>query len=329
VFKSINAKQIFSVASDASILCQSIIQQKAGLLGSTPDFIQFFNNKNLYKKQLKNVLPSNAPNLMLCKNKQDVFHFFSNYKQDGIILKPKIGSGSKNVKHIIDVKSIDSLTLQLNLNDYILEEFINGQEFGGDFICFNGKLLFYFPTLKKTNQLNVPISHLVLMSNYNLPKVMEFIQSVISALNLENGVFNVDIILKNKQWFLLDISPRIGGNCIPDVIALSTGINEWKFITEWLLTNNANNLYFKWNKPSGVYILHSMKEGIIVEMVTKNHPFGKAIVSIYWKVKTTTNVQIFDEGSKHLGYVIYQAKTDEELLNLSNKIEKFQWFRLS
>ncbi len=328
IYEAIHAVQIFSVASDASILCQSIVQQKAAVAGYLPEFIQFFTDKSLYKTKLKQTLPKNVPNLKVCETKQELIQFYKANQEDGIIVKPCRGSGSKNVTYLNSLKEVQVFNWEDNAKDFLVEEFIKGIEIGGDFFCYNRQVVFYYPTVKKVNNYNVPTSHLVLKNNNERLKLISFFQEIITGLSLPNGVYNVDVMLKNGCPYLLDLSPRIGGNCIPDIIALSTGVNEWNFMHSLLFNKAPNSTALNWKKPHGVYIINSNKTGIIKTIITDKHPYSDAIVSVFWKSKIGSKVEIFNQGSKHLGYIIYQADTDMELLNISKEIELFNWFTL-
>ena len=81
LYQAINAVQIFSVASDASTYCQSIIQQKAGVTGHLPELIQLFTDKSLYKIKLKELLPKHIPDVKVCAHKDDLAAFFSSITQ--------------------------------------------------------------------------------------------------------------------------------------------------------------------------------------------------------------------------------------------------------
>lgn len=326
LYKSLNAVQIFSVASDASIHCQSFVQEELGLPGYSRDFINFFSDKSIYKSKLKAINSGYIPDITICSNNEQLQHFYSQFT-NGIIVKPRTSSGSKNVTHIKTREDLATYKWKGNPSEYIAEEFIEGAEVGGDFFIYKNQVTFYWPTIKKVNRHKVPSSHLVLQKQ-NEELVLPFLNYLNNTLALPDGVYNVDIILKQSKPYLIDFSPRIGGNCIPNLIYLSTGINEWEFMTSIFTAQTPPPINPAWQCPHGVYIIGSEKTGTLKNIVRDESPFANHIVEICWKVKPGDPVQEFTQGGKHLGYVIYKASSDDELLNLQQKIESFSWFSL-
>ena len=127
---------------------------------------------------------------------------------------------------------------------------------------------------------------------------------------------------------LIDLSPRIGGNCIPDLVKLSTGVSEWQFIAEYLLDIPLKVPIPEWLTSSGLFMIGADRVGTIGSIVRENHPFGEAIVEVFWRMVPGDQVTPFTEGALHLGYVIYKATSDDELLKLQPTIETYDWFTL-
>lgn len=330
LYQAINAVQIFSVASDASTYCQSIIQQKAGVTGHLPELIQLFTDKSLYKIKLKELLPKHIPDVKVCAHKDDLAAFFQQYNTTGVVVKPRRGSGSKDVVYIQSTNDVANYVWKDEADAYLMEEFIPGKEFGGDFLCHAGKVVFFAPTLKAVNQHHVPVSHLMLdLPTQEKEAMAGFLQQVVHALMLPDGVYNVDLILKQASLYLIDISPRMGGNCIPDITSLSTGVNPWSFLLNWLLQQPILNIEPNPLQPHGVFILGANEEACITSRVTTEHPFGDNIVEVFWKKKEGDWVEPFTQGGKHLGYIIFKAENNEELQSLFQQIRGFNWFTLS
>ena len=330
LYQTINAVQIFSVASDASTYCQSIIQQKAGVAGHLPELIQLFTDKSLYKIKLRELLPQHIPDVKVCVRKDDLVEFFQQYNTTGVVVKPRVGSGSKDVGYVQSVIDATNYRWKEEADAYLMEEFIPGKEFGGDFFCHAGKVVFFAPTLKAVNQHHVPVSHLMLdLPLQELEAMTGFLQQVVHALMLPDGIYNVDLILKQASLYLIDISPRMGGNCIPDITSLSTGVNPWAFLLNLLLQEPILNIEPNPMQPHGVFILGANEEACITSRVTTEHPFGDNIVEVFWKKKEGDWVEPFTQGGKHLGYIIFKAENNEELQSLLQQIRGFNWFTLS
>lgn len=327
LFKSLNAVQILSVASDASIRCQSFVQGEMGLPGISAEVIDFFTDKSVYKARLKKIEAEYIPESAVCSGNGFLEHFFERFP-NGIVIKPRNGSGSANVTHLASADALKAFEWKGKPGDYLAEEFIEGAEAGGDILVYGGEVVFYHPTCKKVNRHQVPYSHVMLKENWSTPFILPFLNKLIRSLTLPDGIYNVDIIVQGNRPFLIDISPRMGGNCIPDLVHLSTGVNEWEFMIDLWMGRKPASIQPQWKRSHGVYVIGVDREGVVDEVVVNKHPFADHITEIFWKASPGQQVQAFTQGGRHLGYVIYHASSDEELLELQNKIESFPWVKL-
>lgn len=327
LFNQLNAIQVFSAASDVAIETEAFIRNKARIKGSSLEFISHFTDKWNYKSELLQSKMNGIPNIAICKSFQDLTSFLIKYGQDGIVIKPRKGSGSKSVVHIHNELELQHFEWENKPADYIVEEYIKGQEYGGDFFVENGDIVFYFPTLKKVNQFKVPIAHLQLRPNVETYKLYAFLQELSNKMKLEDGIYNVDIIIRNNQPFLIDLAPRIGGNCIPQLNYLANGINEWGMLSQWLVYGQIDKNFIKSSTPHGVFIIGANSNGTIANINTRFID-QNAIVECFFKHKVGDKVNEFKEGANHIGYVIYKADDNESLLLLQRQIENFPWVEI-
>ncbi len=328
LFASLGAVQVFSAASDVSIYTQAFIQNRLGLPGHSPDFIQDFTDKEVYKRKLSKLLEGGLPRFVMCRNKSDLLDFYWAFTSKGIIVKPKIGSGSNRVKQLKTLAEVKAYQWPEDPSEYLVEEYVEGREFGGDFGVYQGEVIFYHPTLKAVNPHKVPVSHLVLENPAEREVISAFLQNLTTAASLPDGIYNADIIVDHSRPFLIDLAPRLGGNCLPELMYLSTGVNEWRFVEELLTGQEVFIPEQKWLGPHGVYIIGSSEAGKIKHLTSEEHPFGNCIIEVYWRVGLEDEVQGFTEGGKHLGYVLYKAENNEALIILQKEIESFTWFTL-
>lgn len=321
------AIQILSAASEAGLGVQAAVQKIMGWNGFDSDYIQLFANKIRYKDLLKKSFIQ-SPEVELLRSKEQLNQFFERFGA-GVVLKPVTGSGSRNVQLLNSACDLDTQgVLAADLSGYLIEEYIDGEEYGGDFLVYDRKLLFYHPTVKSKNQNWVPTGHLILQNVSDHDLLVSFVEEVVDKVPLENGVYNVDIIVTAKKAYLIDLSPRIGGNCIPDLIYYSWCIDEWEFLLELLLTEKTATMIPHWQKPHGVYILGAESEGQLLRYLDHEFENQDALLEVFWRVKEGEKVWPFDQGTQHVGYVIYTAESDVEILSLRKIVESFRWFEI-
>ncbi len=315
-----NAIQLLLVASEAGLIVQAKIQQLLGWKGLTTDFVDLFADKFQYKELLhKHKIP--VPQVLRINQKKQFESFTSQFPQ-GVVLKPTKGSGSKGVfyRHHGGFSG--------ELPDYLVEEYIDGIEYGGDFMVGKSKVIFYYPTVKSKNENWVPTGHVILQHVEDYQILLDLVNKVTERLILPDGVYNVDIVVSEGKPFLIDFSPRIGGNCIPDLMQFSWQVNEWQYQLEILLNGEITPISPNWSGSYGVYIIGTNENGKLHSFLDHQFDDQEALVEVFWKIKIGEEVLPFDEGANHIGYVIYKAGSDKEVLLLQKKIESFRWFEL-
>ena len=319
LYREIKAVQIFSVASEGPLLTQSMVQEYFKLTGNSKEWVEFFLDKWSYKSQLN--ATNLAPFSCYLGNK-DIGSFIKN--GDHYMLKPVFGSGSAQVRKIDSTEQLETLT---DHQSYILEKYIEGKEMGSDLFLFNNEVVYLCPTHKKTNEWNVPYAHLIL-SDSKHEILLPFINELKNALKLKDGFYNLDIMLKDDRPYLLDISPRLGGNGIPEILKAGYEINEYEYLLSWHMNKPTKSTDYTFKRNTGVYIIGARERGTLKTVVDKDHPFKQQAIELFWNKKIGERVQPFSEGKYHLGYFIYTAETDEELIEVQNQIETYQWFTL-
>ena len=319
LFKEVSASHILSVASEGPLLTQALVHEYFGLTGNRKEWVEFFLNKWNYKKRLNTTnLTPQARSL----NDDDCQLFVRHEKQ--LILKPVSGSGSKEVRKI---GFVDELLKIENPGDYIVEKYIDGKEMGCDFFIYHNKIVYIGSTHKETNEWNVPYAHLIL-SDSKQDILLPFITDLKNALHLNDGFYNVDIMLRENQPFLIDMSPRLGGNCIPEILKVGYEINEYEYLLNWHMNKLIKSTDYTFKCNTGVYIIGARERGTLKTVVDKDHPFIQQTIELFWNKKIGEKVEPFTEGRHHLGYLIYTAESDEELIEFQNQIETYQWFTL-
>lgn len=160
------------------------------------------------------------------------------------ILKPRFGSGSRDVFFIDNDEQLDTCVEQVKrLNeDFVLEQVVDGTEYGLDGVVIDGKLQIVL--LRKKINTPKPIRQAI----SSLPvqkvgegkviydKVYEKIDKVIRVLNYNNCFVNADLIINDKGVFVIEIASRPAGHSISStLIPLATGIDMTKEYLKWLM----------------------------------------------------------------------------------------------
>ena len=184
------------------------------------ELLNVSKNRKKIGNIMNKVLISPHKTIEICNNKQKMKNFFEtkSYKpqtrNEKIIIKPKIGRGSKN--QIITSNNTNKYYSFFSLNDdFIIEKFIEGQEYTIDCLFDKkGKLFFALPR-KRIIKSNLSIVGKI-SKNY---KILNFIKKLSKKIKFIGNV-NIQVIIDSKNKIhLTDINPRVSGSIIFSIMA--------------------------------------------------------------------------------------------------------------
>ena len=132
--------------------------------------------------------------------------------------------------------------------DYcIVEQYIEGYEFGAQAFVYHGEVLFVMPHGDETymSHTAVPVGHYVpFEGDENIYKQAEVaVKGAIKALGLNNCAVNVDLILKDGTVYVIELTGRVGANCLPELTEINFGIEYYKMIIVMALGENPLELW--------------------------------------------------------------------------------------
>ncbi|KAB8032107.1 ATP-grasp domain-containing protein [Fluviispira multicolorata] len=148
-------------------------------------------------------------------------------KFNKLILKPRSGASSEGVS-IIDSKSSESKIKSIkNIEDFELEEFIEGSIFHVDGIVNNGNILRCVSSKYINTCFDYAYNKLPLGSvqQYSDITNREWIQKIICALKINEGSFHLEWILRGNEAIFLEIANRVGGADVVETFQRKTKIH--------------------------------------------------------------------------------------------------------
>lgn len=153
-----------------------------------------------------------------------------------IVIKPVDASGSKGVgiaKSSDDVIIVAQKALAASRSGtIILEDFLPGREVGGDIFLVDGEIIGGCVTNKYLDRFTV-VGHSVpsSLTTREQSAVLGLVAETCRAIGVFDGPVNFDVIINNDVAELpvvLEMSPRTGGNGIPELVELSTGFDIYE-----------------------------------------------------------------------------------------------------
>ncbi|MDH5828676.1 ATP-grasp domain-containing protein [Sphingobacterium faecium] len=173
-----------------------------------------------------------------------------------VIIKPRYGCGSKGIIIVDDQIELNTIKRDIldSLEDYIVQEFVKGQEFGLDIINdFKGDFVAVYVRKKsemKNGETNIAITE--------SPKAWYNYAQKISAILKHQGTIDVDLIVYENSPYLIDVNYRFGGGYVFNHIA---GANTVRAYIHWMKGEIPNESCFYYE--AGIKSFKDPKMGII------------------------------------------------------------------
>ena len=230
-----------------------------------------------------------------------------------LIFKSVDSSGSRGITRVDSYDKFDSAMIYVKENtrkDYFLiEEFVEGEEFGAQAFVYNGEVQFILPHGDYVfhGDTGVPIGH---FAPFNLNEdVIE------DAMQLDNCAINADFILKDNKTYVLELGGRCGATCLAELTSIYYGFDYYEKILRTALGENPHFTFDKPFVPNASHLLMSDKDGIIKSQVDHNEP-NEDICEVEFDYKPGDEAHKFHVGPHRIGHIITKGETLEDAQKL-------------
>ncbi|MDD7303684.1 MAG: ATP-grasp domain-containing protein [Prevotellaceae bacterium] len=243
-----------------------------------------------------------------------------------VIIKAIDLQGSRGiniVKDEINLVAAFNDTMSLTRKNYcIIEEFIVGTEFGAQSFVYNGEVLFVLPHGDETLMCKtaVPIGHYMpyAISDALYEDTCKQVKESIKALGFNNCAVNIDLIEKDGKAYIIELTGRVGANCLPELTSNYFGINYYEMILATCLGESPLPYFEKRQAPCATLarMMRSDKAGI-VKSVTVPETEG---VQIHMFIHEGSEVRVFTNSNDAIGEVIVKGKDMDECEKIMNEV---------
>lgn len=334
--KKRNIDGIISFAVDPGVVTAAYVQEKMGLPSFGPyESIEILQNKDKFRKFLTEngfVVPKakgyDSMESVLCD--ADKFDY-------PVIVKPTDSAGSKGVSRVDNkeelLKAIEYAFSNSIKGHIIVEDFIEPQGCTSDSDSFsvNGEMkciTFSAQRFDKDAANPYTPSAYSWPSTYTEAQQTELkseIQRLVKLLKLNTTVYNIETrIGKNGKAYIMEVSPRGGGNRLSEMIRFSTGID---FITAAVRAAVGDSVELGDASLNGHWaevILHAEKTGKFIELSISDY-LKKHVYEVDLWVKEGDTVEAFDGANKAIGTLVMKFDSEEELSEvLKNQNDYFE-----
>lgn len=254
-----------------------------------------------------------------------------------VIVKPVDSAGSKGVTKVErreDLRSSIENALAVSFSKrFIIEDFLDvvGYQSSADVFAVDGNLVFpaFSDQLFDTSAPN-PYTPAVEIWPSSMPldfqnELSGELQRLFTLLQIKTGIFNVESRLcSNGKTYLMEVSPRGGGNRIAELQTMATGQDLVAAEVKQAMGMPVENVVIP--QYDGVwcnYILHSSKKGILKSIDIEQDFMKKYVKDEGYSAKKGDEIVPFTGANTSLGTLFLRAETRKEMEAIMQNIDKY------
>lgn len=326
---------IMSFAVDPGVITAAYVQEKMGLPAFGPyKSVEILQNKDKFRDFLR-TNGFNVPWSKSYSTLEEAMNMKTHYKLPCII-KPVDSAGSKGVTRLDKLENLE-IAIK-HAFDYstsgrvIIEEYLEKDGCSSDTDCFliDGELMFVSYSAQR---FDINAANPYTPSAYSWPSTFSpeqekyltsELQRLFHLLQMRTSIFNIETRISNGKPYIMEVTPRGGGNRLSEMLRYATGIDLITACVRGAVGDSINGIEQKtYNGNWAEVILHADNEGIF-ECIEIDESLinGRIIECDIW-VRKGDRVKAFNGANNAIGTLIICFETSNELVAAMSDISKW------
>lgn len=326
---------ILSYAVDPGVATAAYVAEQLGLPNVGPyKSVEILQNKALFRQFLTDH-GFNVPKAKGYASVEAALEEADEWEYP-VIVKPVDSAGSKGVTKVNGAEELrpaleTAYQSSLGAKTIIVEEFIEmaGYQSGSDSFSIDGKMVFVtFDDQHFDKQSPNPYTP----ADHTWPSTMPQeaqayltgeIQRLVSLLEMRTSLYNIEArVGKNGKPYIMELSPRAGGNRLSEIIRMATGQDIIAACVKAALGEPVELHAATFDGYWADVILHTPLSGILtgVELSEEIKPYVKEL-TLYKQIGQ--QVDGFKAANEALGSLFMRFATREEMEKFTNDITKY------
>lgn len=328
--KELKIDGILSFACDPGVVTAAYVAEKMGLPSSGPyESVEILQNKGKFRK----FLTENNFNVPVAKQYTDIETALNDTEMFNwpVIVKPTDSAGSKGVTKVEEKDKLkDAINYALKFshsNEFIIEDFLEkvGDSSDCDSFSIDGKLKFVsFSAQKFDENCENPYTPAAFtwpasISKAHQEELINEIQRLLKLLDMKNSIYNIETReCTNGKAYIMECSPRGGGNRLAEMIRYMTGVDMITNIVKSALGMELDVIEQKEIKDNWAeIILHSEKEGTFEKLWISDEISSNIVENDLW-IETGTHVGGFSGANEAIGTMVLKFDSEIQMNNILN-----------
>jgi len=328
--KELKIDGILSFACDPGVVTAAYVAEKMGQPSSGPyESVEILQNKGKFRK----FLTENNFNVPVAKQYTDIETALNDIEMFNwpVIVKPTDSAGSKGVTKVEEKDKLkDAINYALKFshsNEFIIEDFLEkiGDSSDCDSFSIDGKLKFVsFSAQKFDENCENPYTPAAFtwpasISKEHQEELTNEIQRLLTLLNMKSSIYNIETReCTNGKAYIMECSPRGGGNRLAEMIRYMTGVDMITNIVKSALGMELDVIEQKELKDNWAeIILHSEKEGTFEKLWISEEISSNIVENDLW-IETGTHVGGFSGANEAIGTMVLKFDSEIQMNNVLN-----------
>lgn len=323
--QELNIDGIMSFAVDPGVIAASYVQTKMNLPSFGPyESVEILQNKDKFRKFLSEH-GFNTPWAFGFSNKEFALNSIDKFSFP-LIVKPTDAAGSKGVTRVDNPEqlseAIDYAFEHSLRGSIIIEEFIEkeGCSSDSDGFSLNGELNVATFSAQRFDE---NATGVFTPAAYSWPATMSIracdeltkeIQRLLTLLHMRTSIYNIETrVGKNGKPYIMEVSPRGGGNRLAEMVRYSTGVDMITACVRAAVGDEVGDIEQKpLNGHWAEIILHADKDGEFQGLQLDPSLPVEVIEEDLW-VKQGDQVHGFEAANDAIGTLVLRFKSQKEL----------------
>lgn len=325
---------ILSYAVDPGVVAASYVAEKMGLpFTCSYESACIMQDKSKFRRFLTEH-GFNVPNAKGYTNAEEALKDVDFFNWP-VIVKPVDSAGSKGVTRVDNPKDLEAAIAhaldESHNGHFIVEDFLELQGYQSSADCFSvdGELVYadYSDQLFDKNAEN-PYTPAIEIWPASMPQehqdyLTNEIQRLLKLLNCGTGLYNIESrVCKNGKPYIMEVSPRAGGNRIAELQRIGTGIDLIEAEVQKAVGEKVSGITMPHYDGFYVnYIVHSNQDGIFEKAILDEDFKKKHVIEAEIRVKAGEHVETFKGANNAIGTLFLhfdnRQQMDDALANQS------------
>ena len=338
VLKVAQEKQIDGIMSfgvDPGVVSASYVQEKMGLPSFGPyESVCILQNKDRFRAFLAQN-EFNVPKAKGYSQLSDVLKDAEEFDYP-VIVKPTDLAGSKGVSRVDypqQLKAAAEYALNKSLSGkIIIEDFIEKQGCSSDTDSFSadGKLKFVsFNAQRFESQAANPYAPAAYSWPSTFTKDQEAyltseIQRLLTLLGMKTNIYNIETrIGTNGKPYIMELTPRGGGNRLCEMLHYATGVDMITAMTRYIVGDSVPVIEQKpYNGHWAEVILHADKSGTFDHLEISQALPAEVVEEDLW-MKKGEEVHSFEGANDAIGTLVLKFEKEDEMVNAIENVSSW------